>query len=457
MAIEELEELLKGKKWSWWGQRAHDALGLSQFIDFDFIACCDWGIDIEDLWNTKVVSLERISGSRTNYSNDDLNNIMNKNLSSALHKKMQKGSNCIMYRSINELEKEASQNKKINLCTPALKLKNFFDDKILFRRILHEIGIKPVPGTVSLSDNLDYNSLKSKFGAAFILKYPFASSGNKTHYVENADNLNYLKNIYQGKTVIIEQYFESSSINVNACITEKENIVSQPSVQIVGIESLVKSRFGYAGNDFAALKNISDDKITEIKKITRIIMNSMVEKGYRGIMGLDFLNTDNYIYPVEINPRFQNSTSMLTLFEIQHDIIPLTFFHINEFTDNESNFRYNYNQAMQFEGAQIILHNLEHGKICIQNPLKPGIYTFSENKLNFIRSGYSILDCRNDEEFALCSGVPQKGTTIQPGAPLVKLHFKKQILNDDLITLKKEIELTIKKIYNDFIGVNNGA
>jgi hypothetical protein len=198
MAIEELKKLLKSKKWSWWGQRAHDALGLSQFIDFDFIACCDWGIDIKDLWVKKIISLEKISGIRTNYSNDDLNNIMNKNLSSSLYEKMQRGSNCIMYRSINELEKAATQNKKINLCTPALKLKNFFDDKILFRRILPEMGIRPIPGTVSLSNDLDYNSLKNKFGKAFILKYPFASSGSKTHYVENVDNLNYLKNIYQG-------------------------------------------------------------------------------------------------------------------------------------------------------------------------------------------------------------------------------------------------------------------
>ena len=67
------------------------------------------------------------------------------------------------------------------------------------------------------------------------------------------------------------------------------------------------------------------------------------------------------------------------------------------------------------------------------------------------KEGYSIMECSREDEFAVCAGVPFEGSVLHPGAPIVKLHFSRSVLQEDLKTLSPEIELAVKKIYNKFI------
>ena len=76
MLNKKLNKILGAKRWSWWGQRAHDALGLNEILNFDFLVCCDWGSDIHNLWGEKVISIEKITGCRKNFSNKDLSQFL---------------------------------------------------------------------------------------------------------------------------------------------------------------------------------------------------------------------------------------------------------------------------------------------------------------------------------------------------------------------------------------------
>jgi predicted ATP-grasp superfamily ATP-dependent carboligase len=450
--INEIKKILKNNKWSWWGQRAHDALGLNYLIDFDYIICCDWGEDIKELWNDKVTSLEKLNSIRKNYSNNDINNFLKSNLKEEIIEKLKNGSNCIMYRSINELEKLSSKNKKIRILSAPVKLKNFFDNKILFREKIFEIGLKAIPGEIIRMNEVNYDYLKENYGNKLVLKYPSASSGSKTYLISNADTYNKIKTIYKAEPVIAEKFMKGFSVNINAVIGERENIISAPSMQIIGIKSLIEGEFGFAGNDFSAVKFISKDIRNEMQFMITNLMNWMRNSGFRGMMGIDFLVSDGDVYPVEINPRFQNSTSLLTLQEIEMNRAPLVFFHLLEFAGAiKNNFKYKGSVFDSFDGSQVILHNLEGKDIKIERSIKPGVYVYRDNDVEHVRSGFSLNDCKNRDEFTICCGVPYVGAFISPGAPLVKIHFRKRILDNDFMLLRPEIELIIKKIYNKFI------
>ncbi len=491
--IKKIKDILKNKKWSWWGQRAHDALGLEQLIDFDFLVCCDWGEDIKKLWGDKVVSMELLNKVRKNYSNEDLNYFLDGN--SGVAGRFTNSTNCIMYRSIEGLEKLTRTNNKIKIYSTPVRLKNTFDNKILFRKKLKSIVI---PGEIGFLKDLKYEEIKNSWGEKFVLKYPVASSGKKTHLVENFDMYNDLKNTYPDEPVIIEKYMKGYSMNINAVIGAVDSFISGLSIQIVGIDTLHNGKFGFCGNDFTKARLLDAEIKNKIYSITMDVMQWMSEWGYRGMMGIDFIISEGIVYPVEINPRFQNSTSILTLLEIEKYIVPLVYFHLKEF-DHE------LDSGLQipvppfskegcrgskggvtseineyFNGAQLILHNLEDKTIKIRKPLKPGIYSFTmkrtcrqagtkENskspyppllkgevggdlRVEYMRNGFSVLDCSSEDEFAVCGAVPSKDALIEPEAPLVKLHFKREILNSDLMTLNTEIELIVKKIYNELIG-----
>ncbi|MFC2061335.1 ATP-grasp domain-containing protein [Elusimicrobiota bacterium] len=449
--IKELKYSLKNNpvKCSWWGQRAHDALGLSYILDLDFLVCCDWGADTENIWGEKVVSLERLTKKRGNFSNEDLNFALSGELKHDILDRLSGGSACIMYRSLEELEGIASGNNKIKIFSASNNLKRTFDDKILFRKILKELGLNIIPGETVILQDSNYSSLMKKWGKEYMLRYPVASSGSRTFLVKNRDEHEMIKNNYVTDVpVIAEGYLPGYSLNINAVIGGNKIYLSPPSVQVIGVPCLISGRFGFAGNDFSSAKNIDGRIMEEIKYSTLKIAGYMLENGFKGMMGIDFIVYEGKLYPVEINPRFQNSTSLLTLLEIKEGKIPLVLRHLKQFDRLFDDIPDMDGFSCSFDGAQITLHNLEDKDITVINTVKPGVYYCEDGDIKYRKEGHSLLDCREDSDFVICCGVPEEGTILEPGSPLFKIHFCHGIMKNDLKTLKKEIELTIKKLYN---------
>lgn len=87
------------------------------------------------------------------------------------------------------------------------------------------------------------------------------------------------------------------------CVT-----VHHPSVQLIGIPSLVTRRFGYCGNDFGAARELSPATLDQIEQSTKRIGIWLRAHGYFGSFGVDFLVKDDIALFTEVNPRFQGST-----------------------------------------------------------------------------------------------------------------------------------------------------
>ncbi len=446
--MKEVDELKK-YRWSWWGQRAHDALGISQLTDLSLIVCCDWGSDIRDRGGEgRVASLEKEMGSRRNYSNRDLGFILRKGANKKkLEKKISRPLNCLMYRSVGSLEKKARSSENIKIISAPLKFKNKFDDKIFFRHWLRKRNIKALPGEVIKRAELNFSKIKRKWNIPFVLQYPVASSGEKTFLIHSRRDMLRAQAQNSCEHCIIMKYIPGFSLNINA-VAGKEGVTLSPvSVQLIGSPRLTLKRFGFAGNDFSAARGLNEKIKNKIYDITLKSGRWMAGEGFRGMMGLDFLCSGSEIFPVEINPRFQNSTSLLTLLELKEKRAPLLFKHISQFIPLKTEEEFIFSP----EGSQLILHSLSSRPLKIRRDLKYGIYKLFKGEVKYLRPGFSVNECRSPEEFALCCGVPFKGAEIQAGAPLVKLHFPRSVLKKDLINLKPEINLTVKKIYSKLI------
>ncbi|MGM0442187.1 MAG: ATP-grasp domain-containing protein [Elusimicrobiota bacterium] len=447
------------ENWTWWGQRAHDALGLKEFINFERIISCDWGREFKDLWNPdRIISIEKKEGIRRNYSNEDINSFL-KSIDRQEFKKLFKNNlTCLMYRSVNKLEKikAASGEGEINIYSAPVHLKNTFDNKIFLRDILNKLKLPRLPGKILRLQKYNYKKIVRKLGEKFVVQYPVGSSGKNTHLINNRKAYRKIQKKYgsQRSPVIATGYLEGYPVNINAVVGRDNIHISLPSLQIIGQKVLNPHRFGFSGNDYSAGADLPLAIKDSIIKITGKIGNFMKKYGFLGMMGIDFIVHKNRVYPVEINPRFQNSTSLLTLLEIARDTVPLVYYHIAQFNSNLNIYdAYSRGNMAGNGGAQLILHNLEGSKITLGNGIKPGVYRLDgKNNLKFIRKGYSVLDLKDNCEFAVCGGVPPANCVVKKDAPLLKIHFKKSVYKNKFRELKPEIELTAKKIYNKIVS-----
>ena len=453
--------------WGWLGQRAHDAEGIHNILPLDFIISCDFGLEIDHFHAKKdVYSIEKKNKIRKNWSNEDLGLNLKDSFGSEIFDRWartQKDINILCYRSIKYLErKRFGLKNKIRIYSASEKLKKYFDNKILFYKALNSLEVPRIPGEVIKLGKEKFESISSSLSVPFVIQFPYGSSGNSTFFIKNKNEYIALQKKHPSSIVAVKKYIDGYSLNVNGIIVsgEKGPFVrsSIPSGQLVGIPECSSFLSSFCGNDYSMTKNINKKILKEVDLQTKKTGIWMAEKGFRGIFGMDFvIDHDQTVYPVEINPRFQNSTGLYTtIFDINRDDnYALFLLHIAEFLQQEDTQAREYIKNFPYEellmpvnGAQVILHNRRKRKNT-SGVLTPGIYNFIDNDLKFISRSASLRDCKKEEDILITCGLPEKDMVIEPDAPICKVQRHKSMLdNENKRYLTEEMKLIVSSVYS---------
>lgn len=452
----------KGVCWGWFGQRAHDALGIAELLPLDFIVCCDWGQDTDMLSQKlkNVFSLEKNKRIRQNWGNEDMNKALMRNSGEKVwqYLKSKKEVRCVCYRSVKKLEEISNSQPNIRLLTSSLKLKDYFDDKIRVRKNMCREEIDVIHGEIAQLSRVRYSDLRKKYGNELVVQLKYGSSGMNTFLAKTPRCFQRIKRAYSSSRVNITKFIPRYSLNINAAILNLNNfpdvVISHPSLQLVGIKECSTEPFIYCGNDYTAAKSIKTEILRRVYKITTQTAEWMKMKGFRGIFGLDLLIEEDKVYVLEINPRFQNSTSLLTLMEVKGGRLPFVAAHILEFMDKRDLFGVKEAREtaatfrMPLEGAQLILHNNRDSSFSrIGGQLSPGVYAFKGDDLQFIREGLSFLDCHNRDQFVITCSVPEKDKLVEKNAPLLKIQSLSSFLDCDWKNLNKWAKKIVNRVY----------
>lgn len=451
------ESLTEGSLVGWIGQRALDCVGLSQILPIHFIVCCDYGMDIAEWGADKFfLSIEKKDGVRRNWSNSHLdmafkNQIGETFQSYSKNKRVQ----FACYRSVGFLENLRMNLPQFNtVAAVPLELKNYFDNKITFYEKLPELGLNVIPGEITTLPQTNYKKLNRKYGLPFVVQLPIGSSGNNTFIIYNQKEFDHIIPRLRDSWFKVTKFLPGFSLNMNIALFRGQTYVSAPSIQIVGARECTTRPAIFCGNDFTAATCLPMSIISEAFNVSHEIAAWLNQEGFRGIFGLDLMVSDNKIYPIEINPRWQNSTDLLTISQIRHRQLPLISLHLLEFLTTESPLNgelLDYHESYQPQsGAQIILHNLERETVTNAGTIRPGVYTFNTNGLQFERPGFSLFDCSARDEFVINCGVPYPGQTIHKGAPICKIQAPDTMLAGDKIHLNDKMSKIARKIYQQF-------
>jgi len=443
-----ITEYLRDKysPWGWMGQRAHDALGIDRILPLDFIVSCDYGTDIPHYFREEdVFSVEKKRNIRKDWSNEDLNASFRGTLGREIFERWNsygRRVNLLCYRSVRRLENDGGPllRKPMIYAMPE-RLKKRFDNKVLLYRNLPKLSLPRIPGRVDKPGRVSFDMLRKELSVPFVIQFPYGSSGHFTFIIREEKEYNKLRRDYPDTMAVIRKYIDGFSLNVNAAIVSSENgpitACTFPSVQIAGIPECSNFASAFCGNDYAAAGGVERGVIRQVEKHVGVIGKWMAGDGYRGVFGMDFVVDKGTVYPVEINPRFQNSTSLFTVLSSMSRSPENTLFllHIAEFlqTDDKVIRKYvtefPYRDLMRpLNGCQIIVHNRMRKNVAT-GMLAPGVYRMENGSPEFIGEGASLDLCQRPDDFLVTCGVPEPYKVIAPNAPVCKIQMRKNVMD----------------------------
>ncbi len=433
--------------WAWVGQRGIDAFTILDFIPVDAGFCCDFGEEYSGLWTREsLFSVEKDRGKRENWGNQDLEKLWEAPTRKRIETYIggvNTPINTVCYRSLEVLEKDS----RFRVLAPPLRLKDLFDDKLRQVELFSRLGIKTPATFVCRLDETSFVKAGNLLGGPFVVQPPVGSSGENTYFVNDEVDFDRVRDVLGShQRVKLSKYLQVPSLNGHCVVLKTReglrSIAVCPSVQIVGIPGCTGRSEIYCGNDFSAAGLVSKSIREEICTIMEKIGLFMGSKGFLGLFGMDFLLYDDQALALEINPRFQGSTMLLSLLQADRGEIPLAALHVMQFMGLMEMFSQTFLEHLKaayrtpYTGAHLIVHTLGDKPCRIQHDLKAGVHILVDGSIERVRSGTTYRDLKSPNEWCILGNLPQKETEICQEARFAMIQTSENVLDGNLQQLE---------------------
>lgn len=139
----------------------------------------------------------------------------------------------------------------------------------------------------------------------FVLQEKFGFAGTNTYIFTKNNYTRQLKKLKKFTTYCISVLQKNvQPLNIHLFIQNDHIEYFTPSQQVINTNN---NQMNYDGALFNLSKSIENQIVNEAKKIGQFLLNI----GYQGVLGIDFILSNNVLYFMEINARFQSSTAKL--------------------------------------------------------------------------------------------------------------------------------------------------
>ena len=423
----------------WIGLRASDYQMFHGFMPISYVV----SVDDDPPTDLPYSSVEAAAQRRTCWSNDELETVVGtpgfQGMLNSLSDET-RPVNIFCYHSLPALDLFAASHPQIRIMAPSFDLKRRLDDKFHFSSLLRTAGLPSVPSRVMSLSVCNYNALSSSFGPRIVARLRTGASGSGTFLICSAQDLELLHFRYGDQLVALSPYLSGLSFNVNGFVGRSVHL-APPSVQLIGLEQLGTTPFTYCGNDYALMSHLPQALLQDIHNSSCAIGNALREFNYYGIFGVDILYDQKLkiAYPIEVNPRFQGSTPTLTRYHLScgYD----TLVHLFK---AEIDVRYQYEPV---QASLMLLHNTHRDAFTVRAHIPSGVYSYNwcNDQLQLRLLSTSALFPLDGRQI-LIVGCPQRGTTVDPGAALLRIEVFGSILNPTTLRLDAVYEQLVRAL-----------
>ena len=188
-----------------------------------------------------------------------------------------------------------------------------YNDKAAFKIVCRQLGVRVVEGTLfemHTENNENFLEMKNIINRylstckTVIIRGTLGEAGMSLYKTKGND----ISELYQEiagsgeKAIIIEPF-----LNVLSSPNDQWVINRGGSINHLSIWDQICDR-GMVHIGTLKGEKTSADVLNYITEISLKIVNNMAESGYRGVVGIDYVVSDDGIFPVENNARFNGST-----------------------------------------------------------------------------------------------------------------------------------------------------
>ena len=333
--------------------------------------------------------------------------------------------------------------KKVE-CLNTKYILELLSDKIYTRFWLSNY-IPMLPSRLIESQSLTFQTLEAMICPSehYVVQQNRSSGGFGTYYIEKENSV--LKELRENteEVFIVSPYKEKSiSVNVNVIISNSSEVIFEPSLQIVMHNG---NKLLYHGADFIALKKLAPELKDKIFEYSLKIIQKIRGLGFLGILGIDYLVTEDEAYFLEINPRFQASSFLVDKALKENNYPSLAEMNLEAFSqqntssiipsDPKINIKYSFYKYLYCQNSMHINYVYKKAKaslnvenICtdgwtLERPGEQDAYCYS------LIFNTNIASLNPDGSFNIYSNIPGEETFIEKNSDNQIMPYKISLLN----------------------------
>ena len=316
------------KQLLWIGHRESELFGIENLFTYSITS---WGSN-----KGKNISLNSITNKQEVDKNERTNFFVN-----TLQQVIKSSDDMIMCYTPQfayKLIKLCPQLKNHFICLNSSEILAVLNNKIHMRLWLNN-KLSLIDYTACFGNECTFHNLHKIFPlcSRFIIQEGISSGGMGTFIFTMQNEKNVISYLDSSKLYLITPFIENSlPVNIHLSIQENEIIIFPGSIQIIDSES---DKMLYRGADYIAYKQLSILQKSLLKYESEKMGHILKSLGYRGICGLDFLVTTDKVFFIEINPRFQASTSLLNYALVQNKMPSLQELELTAYNIFDTNYK----------------------------------------------------------------------------------------------------------------------
>lgn len=229
------------------------------------------------------------------------------------------------------------------ICLNPLDILEILNNKILCRAWLGN-NVCLIKNLEISKDKICLEYFKTIFGNVdeYVIQVPVSSGGTGTYILNQHNFTEIVSKLNSTELYTVTPYYRDAiSLNVHCIIYENTFQIYPCSLQIIKKEN---HNLLYKGCDFISVQSLESNVKLKLDIQTANICEKLLQSGYKGVCGIDFILVENEIYFCEINPRFQASTIALNMALTKDN-----YMSVNEATI------YSFSNALKTESQKIHL------------------------------------------------------------------------------------------------------
>lgn len=207
------------------------------------------------------------------------------------------------------IQKLCKDIKNIHIITRNKKeILDLLNDQFQTRKFIAK-EVPTLPSIFQKASTLNYENLKQELSSdKIVIQRKNGDGESSTYLIEKEEDLKQIEN--SEEIYAITAYKRHIPLNATCIIGEYDTLLFPMSAQLISLEN---HKYKYIGGDFLAYKNLPTNIKENFEKYNIAIAKMVKELGYRGILGIDYILTENQqIYFMEISPGFQASSFLIS-------------------------------------------------------------------------------------------------------------------------------------------------